>query len=367
MRVLHAASIRWNSAIAEYALSAAVALRDEGMDSAMLVLSGAPLERRAITAGLETHALPSFGMKALLRVRAFLQAWKPDVILVHGGPESMLLGLAAGAKIPMIRVRGYAVDDVGVLTGLTHDLGLPGVKAMIAPSQAIATALKNISSLPITTITLGVDTINFSAPESWQAPERPELLIFGRFDPVKGHAEFMRIFRMIMDVAVTPTKPRLRIVGEPENISVRHLQEFAKVAGLQWDEDVVVTAGRVQDVRGLLAGATMGVISSLGSEIICRVAEEFLLCGTPIAVSGVGSLEEVLIDPSMGLSYKNQIPQEAAKNVATALSVYHRETTQERHARAEIAARNFSRKRMGQELAIVVREVFQENRSPSPS
>lgn len=362
-RILHMASIRWNSAIAEYALSAARALRDLGHTTHLVGLDGAPLLLRAAGHELATTAMGSFSVTQVLRVKAIIDEFKPDVILTHGGPETMLAGLANSGR-PLFRVRGYSAD-AGFFSGLTHDLGQLGVQGIIAPSRAIEETLKKISKIPIKTVPLGIDTMAYQPMEMPDAvtqlgmtPKRPTLLIFGRLDPVKGHREFMRIFKLVLSAWTAPVKPLLRIVGEPANLSLRHLEEFAAEEGLTWNEDIQVACGRVQNVQALLSGVSVGVISSIGSEIICRVAEEFLCCGTPILVSGVGSLDEVLINRKMGMSYGGLSEAEAAQRIAEVLQLYAQETPEQRQDRSKDARTAFSLATMGQRMEGFINEHF---------
>ena len=70
-------------------------------------------------------------------------------------------------------------------------------------------------------------------------------------------------------------------------------------------EEVCLTSTRVENISELINSSMLGVIPSLWSEDICRVAQEFLLCGVPVFVSGVGALEDCLFSGA-GVSYKNQ-------------------------------------------------------------
>ena len=355
-RILHLASIRWNSAIAEYALSSVRALSMTGNMTKLVTLDESPLMKRALSHGLDVMGLPSFAMTQVLRARAVITEFKPDLIITHGGPETLLAGFACAGKTPLFRVRGYAVDGSGMLSGLTHDIGQLGVKGIIAPSQSIADELKKISKIPSAAVPLGIDCAKYFPGDDYLPLKRPKMLIFGRFDPVKGHREFMKIFKKILDQWKGPARPQLHIVGEPANLSVRHLEEYAAEEGLIWDEDVVVTAVRVADVRKLLAESTVGVVSSIGSEIICRVAEEFLLCGTPVFVSGVGSLKEVLTAPEMGASYGDLAPETVAATLARLLAHYAAENGSLRQKRAATALQEYSLETMGQRLEVFLHE-----------
>ena len=103
-----------------------------------------------------------------------------------------------------------------------------------------------------------------------------------------------------------------------------------------------------------MSATDLAVISSLGSEVICRVAEEFLLCGVPLFVSGVGSLEECLVDKSFGSSYRGLSEERAATLLTEKLWQASQESTIERQARAEAARQLFSLEAMGKELSTML-------------
>ncbi|MCX6126026.1 MAG: glycosyltransferase [Proteobacteria bacterium] len=347
IKILNLVSNRWNSAITEYGLSTgrALAVKNQVLN---VGIDGSSFLRRATSLGLSTEFLPSFSISNWLKLRVLTQRFQPDLIVAHGGPETILGALSSTPRTPMIRVRGSILDSVGAIGVATHDLGHPKVKLIVAPSNALKVSLEKVSRLPIVKIILGVDESRFRAPQFELSLERPELLIFGRLDPVKGHREFMKIFKRIHVQFSEKLQPVLKIVGLPANLSVRHLEEFTRAEMLTWGRDVVVISDHIEDVPGLLAGASIGVVPSIGSEIICRVAEEFLMCGTPVAVSGVGSLEEVLMAPGFGVSFRDLSEEAAAALIYSSLCQFISELPEVRTARATQAAEVFSLQKMSE-------------------
>ena len=59
-------------------------------------------------------------------------------------------------------------------------------------------------------------------------------------------------------------------------------------------KDITIITGKVDDITGIMNASDLGVISSLGSEAICRVAMEFMACGVPLISSNAGVLPEML-------------------------------------------------------------------------
>jgi glycosyltransferase involved in cell wall biosynthesis len=124
----------------------------------------------------------------------------------------------------------------------------------------------------------------------------------GRFDPVKGHKHLIEGF------CQTPFggKACLVIIGCSENIKAKDLMSIAKkylfksegaLPYIKLKKDrlsLYLVDEKIKGVSYVMENAHYGVISSLGSEMICRVGVEFLQLGTPLISSKVGALEEVL-------------------------------------------------------------------------
>lgn len=349
MRIWHLSSNRWNSAITEYAISAARALAGRGHETLFTPLEDSPAERRALALGLTTRSLPRFtGMQVGL-ARGIARDFEPDVLFTYGGPETFL---ARFLGVRLVRVRGSDVDPEAVLEGPKQRLSHGHVAAVVTPSRVLAEKMSRVlPRVPVVPVTLGCDTEKFHRVEAGALPA-PVAVIFGRFDPVKGHAQFLRVWRRVKELVPGAL---LHIVGEPANVSVAHLEHYAREAALVLGRDVKITAARVGNVAALLSGATLGVVPSIGSEIIGRVAEEFLLCGTPVLVSGVGSLDEVLFDETAGASWRGLDEGATAELVSRWLLRSAEEGEDAKRARAASAHERFSLAAMGEALSRVVR------------
>lgn len=340
--IWHLCSNRWNSAITEYALRSAQALKIRGFHSSLSAMPGSHCERRAQEYGV---AAPSFRFKPLdiFKLRAHARKIQPAAIICYGGPETFL---ARFLNVPVIRFRGQDSD-------LTEELSARELKRNLGHCVGILTPAKKIQSrfekvlpaLKIESVTLGLDGKKFYPQPI--ARKRPTLLIVGRLDPIKGHAQFLRLFKDLLERKPEP-QPFLQIIGERSNVSPEELHKLSAELGLWPDKDYEIIDKRVEDLPKRMAGAALGVIPSLGSEVIGRVTEEFLLSGVPVLISDVGALKELLVEPDFGEVL-------SLESLERWLSKAQKETFDDRIDRSEKAKDLYSLEAMGDHLEKAIR------------
>jgi glycosyltransferase involved in cell wall biosynthesis len=303
--------------------------------------------------------VPNFSLEVFGTLFKLCLKERPQVVVTYGGPETVLAQLLKALfGFKLWRFRGNEIPDSA--SSLRFRLGLMGVDGVISPSNAIAQRLKAL--LPgkaVATVTLGVDSKKYQRVTGQRPTENEaEFVILGRLDPVKGHKEFLGIWsEFLKSRQGTLPQPVLHIVGEPANISEADLEAAIAAASLTKGDAVKVTIGRHPNISGLMSKAALGVVSSVGSEVICRVAEEFLLCGTPVMVSGVGSLDEVLFEEA-GFSYRGYSQTELLPMMAKWLEKSFLESETAKDERSVRAQERFSLEAMGKSLKSVL---FQES------
>ena len=205
------------------------------------------------------------------------------------------------SSVKIVKFRGEPPKS-GFVKSVTDRLSHVGIDALLCPSTETKEYWSKKFTGSVKKVQLGTDS-NFYRYNP-ELSRSNELLIVGRFDPVKGQKEFMKILsETLRSWPEGRPKPKLVLIGRSENISGQELVDYGHSLGLTGDE-VEIIDGSVPDIVERMNKARLGVVSSLGSEIICRVSQEFQLCGTPLLVSGVGSLNEAMV-PNGGLSYKN--------------------------------------------------------------
>lgn len=338
--VWHLCSNRWNSAITEYALRSAQSLQLVGWKSVLSAKPSSHCERRAEEYSVKGPSF-EFKVKDLFALRDARRVIQPDLIVTYGGPETFL---ARFLGVPVVRFRGQDSDLTDEISPLAARLNLGFCRAILTPAKKVQLRFQNaLRRVPVFSVVLGLDASIFKARP--RITKRPVLMIVGRLDPIKGHAEFLRIYRDLLEVwPEHKPKPYLEIIGQKSNVSPDSLHELAQNLKLARGEDYEIIDQRVQDLPERMANATLGLIPSLGSEVIARVTEEFLLSGTPVLVSAVGTLEECLIDGSFG-----SVLNHASLFDWTSKS--YKETDEERLKRSDKAKEYFSLEAMGTQLA----------------
>jgi glycosyltransferase involved in cell wall biosynthesis len=355
--VWHISSNRWNSAITEYALSCANALRGKGFQTVFSPLKNSIAEHRAQGYGLNVKSFKDFGLAGITTIKRLNREIKPDIIFVYGGQETFLTKFITSPRVKVYRVRGQAYEAPVMAGKFLNALSYSHCQKIIAPCDVIKQQMAGMVNIPIETVILGCDSKVFFPYESLESPspnERPEIVNLGRLDPIKGHKRLMAIMRHVLDRWPNKkSKPLLHVIGLPANLSEVDIAKYAEQAGLVLGEDVKISAQRMNPIAEYLTKASLGIVPSIDSELICRVSEEFLLCGTPLIVSGAGALEEVLFD-SAGASYKGLSDADAAELIVKWLEKSLSEGQHTKKMRAERAKQLFSLNAMAENLVKVI-------------
>ncbi len=353
--IAHMLSNRWNSAITEYAVHTARALKIAGFPQVFVALRGSAGARRAAAAGIEVAEVDRFSLMLLPEISRVVGSDRLKAIFVYGGPETFLAKWIKGSSraIKVIRFRGDDRDATRKPDGFLQQLSQSHIDVFLAPSGFIVDRLDGRAHK----VELGIDGERVHRVEAADPGPgaRRDCVILGRLDPVKGHDLFFRIFAQMM-ATHGPESYRLHVVGEPANLSLVHLENRAREAGLTPGRDVIFTTDRLEDISSLLSSACAGIVCSSGSEIICRVAEEFLVCGTPIAVSGVGSLAEMPVDGD-GIVYGGFRSPTVEEKLWDFLEKSRSETREQRAARASRSMVRFSLETMSSSLLQVLSSV----------
>jgi glycosyltransferase involved in cell wall biosynthesis len=315
LRVLNVACVRWWSALAHYAHSAALSLRRRGHEVLVAGSRGSPYVERCRDSGMPvaeeidpTRGGPLGFLRTLSGVRNLLRSGGVNVLLVHSGSGHVELALARqGVSAPHVLVR--ARPEIRPPRPYPWNLWVHGRATDRVLLSGDFMRAKHYRRWPVPPGRMAVargalDTDDFSRAR-WAAgaadargrlgiPSGAVALgIIGRLSPVKGHR-----------TALAGILPLLAV-----DDSV-HLLVMGGEAQLSWDELAreiperirarVHYTGHVEAIAPYAAACDVGVIPSTGSEAVCRVAMEWMALGVPVVGTSVHVIPEIVRDGVTG-------------------------------------------------------------------
>lgn len=349
MNILHVLDERWDSGLTAYGLGAARALRDRGHAVWIAAHPDGPADRAARAEGFSTLVPSVRGLR-----RAVIQH-RIEVLNAHTGSGHSRGFLATrGTPAALVRTRAEARrlaprPGQGFLFRRTD--------AVIAASRALGEAyaaaypfLRERTRVVFPGVAL--------SPATAEPPAPLRTAVVGRLDPVKGHAYFLEAVERLRDRGPVD---EFWIVGEDKNLTRAELE---KEAGRRGVADRVRFAGRLPDVAAFMRSCHLGVVSSIGSEAVSRVALEWLALGRPIVATRVGALPELVEDGKNG----RLVPPRDGAALAAALGALLDDGEARRRMGAEARRRvehQFSVPRWGEETEAAYRRAVDHRRRPA--
>ena len=287
LKILNLIDIPWNSALTHYAIEQAHALRERGHMIYFGAIKNTLCREMIKENNFQTIDIPSrkniFSLGALLRLRKFVKEKNIRVINAHTGKTqtmAFMLSFISGHNFSLIRTKTDAKLPKNSFT-------FKRVKKIITGSQAIKKSYVSAGLNPdkIKTIYQGI-----SAQEASSAPLFPAFIIgmLARLDPVKGHKYFL-------DAAAIILKKRkdvkFIIAGAQANIKFQELNEYAQELKM---ENHLEYKGFVKKPIDFIKSCHIGIIASIGSEMVSRALLEWMSCAKPVIASNVGCVPEML-------------------------------------------------------------------------
>jgi glycosyltransferase involved in cell wall biosynthesis len=230
-----------------------------------------------------------------------------EVVNPHRGEAHLVAALAKGfyrREVPLVRSRGAAwlpKNNVfnRYLNGRFTD-------KIITSSGVLKRSYLEKMHLPeekVVNIPLGIDHCFFSPradTDRWREKlgiKDKDLVvgILGRLSPVKGHQYFIKSAEHVLKKVPQAV---FLICGEDAQLAARELKE--QVEQMNMGERFRFV-GRIKDVREMISLFDVGVISSVGSETICRVALEYMSMGKPVVGTRLNAVPEVVEHEINGL------------------------------------------------------------------
>ncbi len=317
LRIIQVVNVRWFNATAWYALFLSRLLREAGHSVRVLGLADTESFAKAREWGLEPEALPLTSKNPLdypalyLRLRRLARDFRPHIVNCHRGEAFALWTLLRRTEpgIRLIRTRGdQRPPKANRVNALMH---ARLADAVICTSSGIAESMQKSLGVPrekLHIILGGVDT-RLWRPDpagrqffraAWGLlPQHLALGLVGRFDAVKGQRELIAAFARLLEKSDAATRGKLRLVLAGFSTSAMPREQIEAWAGEAGIANHLILPGKCPDARGLMAALDLGIVASLGSETIARVALEMMACGLPLVGTRVGVMPDLLSDGAL--------------------------------------------------------------------
>ena len=334
MRILITSNVRWWNAEAAYAATLAKELLNAGHKVWVLTLPNSLNETKLRNWNLPiitdiplSSSNPWRLWRAYQRLQSLIEEQQIQIVNAHRSEGFPLLVLLRQQlkSFALIRTRGTTrpLRDHWVNRKLHENW----IEAVIVPAQVIASQLRQVLNLPPERLQVIYYPANSSLIDSQGESEaqqsRLECLdrlgipehcrvvgIVGRIRPVKGQRILLKSF-----VALRKRFPDIvllilyRDTNETEAEWQGLLQDLAE-SNLQQN---VYLYGYREDVLEIMRHTDIGVVSSVDSEVICRVAVEFFSVGTPVVAFPTGALPEIVQDGVTGRIAKDKSAEALAE------------------------------------------------------
>ncbi len=298
MNILIGSNVHWWNAEAAYAAVIAKLLKDDGHRVIVLTRPGSDNEKKLRNLGLEVITEPDLNtqnpfklIQSYFQLKNLLATENIQIVNAHRSEGYPLYAFAKRslASFRLIRTRGASRKvkphwPNQILHGKWTD-------ALIIPGKVVAERdLQGIDlpensphlihypiDIPETSLLETQDNYRkqFNIPENHQV-----LAVVGRIRKEKGHLLLAESFQLLLE-DFPQTILLILYRDTPDDLpEMLELQNRIRELGI---EDKVRFDSEREDIRQLMNFTDGGVVSSIDSEVICRVAVEFFSVGTPVA------------------------------------------------------------------------------------
>jgi len=265
--------------------------------------------------------------QAYRRLQSLIEEQQIQIVNAHRSEGFPLLVLLRQRlkSFALIRTRGTTrpLRDHWLNRKLHEDW----IESVIVPAQVIASQLRQVLNLPSERLQVIYYPVNPSSIDSQGESEAQQsrlecldrlgiprhcrvIVIVGRIRPVKGQRILLKSFATLRkrfpDIVLLML---YRDTNETEAEWQGLLQDLVE-SNLQQS---VYLYGYREDVLEIMRHTDIGVVSSVDSEVICRVAVEFFSVGTPVVAFPTGALPEIIQDGVTGRIAKDKSAEALAE------------------------------------------------------
>jgi glycosyltransferase involved in cell wall biosynthesis len=329
LNILITVSVRWWNANAYYAISLAEALSKLGHKVYVAGDPEYPPTIRAQSAGLQTIEIKfaSFNPFILLlnwyKLYKFVKDKKIEIINAHRSEDHLLSAfISRRLKIPLVRTLGDVRSPKDNF--INRWLHFQATDFHISSSESNLT--RYISTWPGFQPKSEVLPGGINSAEIYKIEEKSKLLekfglptnttvvgIIARLSPVKDHATFIMSASLIYEDLPDAI---FLISGLEVEIFRKELKSFAESLNLNSN---VYFLDRHEPVNEILSVIDVGVIASKGSEVISRVAMEYLAMGIPVVTTDINVLPEIIENERNGYVVEAENPYQMSRAITKIL------------------------------------------------
>ena len=324
LNILQLINVRWYNASAYYAIAVSQALSNRGHK---VIVAGdfpsPPLEKAQqlklkIHPGLNLSRLDHTSiLQNLKRLSDIVKKEQIEVINAHRGEGhfyASLLKKISSPKLAIIRTRGDIRPPKANF--FNHYLNHKLTDGVITSCKILEESYRknlNFDSYNLRNIPVGIDTDYFTPAYKSRLRQElnldektPVIGMVGRLSPVKGHSYFIEAAKYVHEKF---PQAIFLIAGEDAQISKNQLNDKVKDSGISGN---FIFLGKIPDVREAIGVLDIGVVASIGSESVCRVALEYMAMGKPVIGTNINAIPEVVHDKVNGLVVPPQEPRDLA-------------------------------------------------------
>ena len=311
MNILIGSNVHWWNAEAAYAAVIAKLLKGDGHHVIVLTRPGSDNEKKLRNLGLGVITEPDLNtqnpfklIQSYFQLKNLLATENIQIVNAHRSEGYPLYAFAKRslASFLLIRTRGASRKvkphwPNQILHGKWTD-------ALIIPGRVVAERDLQGIDLPENSphlIHYPIDILETSLLETqdnyrkqFNIPENHQVLaVVGRIRQEKGHLLLVESFQLLLEDFPNTILLILYRDTTDDLPEMLELQNRIRELGI---EDKVRFDSEREDIRQLMNFADGGVVSSIDSEVICRVAVEFFSVGTPVAAMPTGCLPEIILE-----------------------------------------------------------------------
>lgn len=250
-----------------------------------------PVSRAAEAQGLKFAGLKlqkSGFVTGLRPFRKLISSFAPDVICTTRADGQTASAMVAG-NIPTVRIR---CDIRKPRSGRFWRQVDRRTSLVVFPSPfMISRGYAGEREGSVEVIPHPVDTDLYAFREERGISELL-LVSIGRLSPMKGHRTLIRALELL------PEQVKAVVAGSPSQQSINELESFSRSLGV---ESRITFAGKIENVRDLISRGTIGIVTSLGSEVVSRAGMEMMSSGLPLLASATNGLLDLVEDGRTGL------------------------------------------------------------------